>query len=245
LGCNNTQQFHNKPIEYYYNTTLYQQLAKAIIRNNVKRIDALIEEGANPNTIGKEGLTPLWLAYGYKNKKAMLALLHHGANPNYSHDGLSMLHMSAGNKVLDLAKLLLENNANPNIKTFDSKQSPIYSAIYHRDFELVKLLHQYGADINSKNKCDDTPIQLALGVRAFDIVFYLIENKAVLDNIDKNGGTLAWELYDSLENNLFSNQAKKNGLKLLQILQENGVEYPPLSPQENRERLGITEPCYN
>ncbi len=223
-----------------------QQLASAAAKGQVDSVNDLIKnQGVDPNTLGKEGMTPLWWAFSAKNVQGMKALMQNGAQADMTSDDITMLDMSVGSQYYELTKVLLEGGANPNRIKNDTKQTPIFSAIYGKQLKNVQLLDQFGANINVKDKCDGTPLSLALKARSFDIAFWLIEQGADVHVVNKNGGTLAWEIYDSLTNNLYSQSAKQSALKIKTILEKKGVTFPPLSPAQNRIKFGLTEPCYN
>jgi ankyrin repeat protein len=56
-------------------------LKDAIIKNNIKRVNYLLQNGANPNTQDKNGNTVLMIASSNCNTECIKLLLQAGANP--------------------------------------------------------------------------------------------------------------------------------------------------------------------
>jgi ankyrin repeat protein len=75
-------------------------------------------------------------------------LINAGANVNDADAfGMSALAMAAYNNRTDVAELLLERGADPNLAS--SEISPLHAAILHRDEKLVAALLARGADANA------------------------------------------------------------------------------------------------
>lgn len=73
----------------------------------------------------------------------------------------TLLHLAAGLGFTDLAKTLLDNNANPNIAA-NNGQTPIYLAAQKGHINMLSLLTRYGADVNFKSRTDKTPLHYAI-----------------------------------------------------------------------------------
>ncbi len=248
----------NKPITDFFDDEKVQQLALAAAEGDVDVIEDLIKnQGVDPNTLGKEANTPkgkeimtplryAWWTFTDDSVNGMKALLKHGAQADQTINGITLLDRSVlnpGERYHEISKVLLEGGANPNRVKSDSKKTPIFSALYGKQFERVKLLHQFGADVDFKEKCDKTPFMMALAIRSFDIAFWLVEQGVDVEAMTKYGGTAAWEIHDSLTNKLYSDWAREAGLKMKAILEKKGVVFPPLSPEENRKKFNLTGDC--
>jgi ankyrin repeat protein len=194
-------------------------------------------------------MTPLryaWWIFTDDSTQGMKALLENGAQADQTINGITLLNRSVdnpGEEYLEMSRVLLEGGANPNVVEKDTKETPIFSAIYGNQFESVKLLHQFGADLDFKNKCDKTPFQFAVQTRQFDIAFWLEEQGVDVQNMNKYGGTPARTIHDSLTENLYNDWAKEAGLKMKALLEKKGVEFPPLSPEENRKKFNMSGDC--
>jgi len=258
-GCDIMKSdFSKKPITDFFDDEKVQQLALAAAEGKVAVVEDLIKnQGVDPNALGKEANTPLgkeimtplryaWWTFTDDSVKGMKALLENGAQPDQTSDGVTLLEMSVGypgERYHEISRVLLAGGANPNRVESETKETPIFSALYGKQFENVKLLYQFGADIDFKNKCGETPFIFALDIRAFDVAFWLVEHGVDVKVMDKLGGTPAWEIHDSLTNGLYSDWAREAGLKMKAILEEKGVTFPPLSPEENRKKFNMTGDC--
>ena len=86
--------------------------------------------------------------------------------------------VSAANRV-SIAKLLIDNGANPNSVTIF--ESPLFPAIFFKHFEMVKFLISRGAEINMK--LGMSPLFYAMGTSSFEMVDYLIKYGADVNHI--------------------------------------------------------------
>ena len=256
-GCSDNSM-NNKPITDFFDDKKVQQLALAAAKGKVETVKDLIEnQGVDPDTLGKEVKSPLgkeimtplryaWWIFTDDSIQGMKALMQYGADADQTSDDVTLLSMSVGNpgeRYLEISKTLLEGGANVNRVETETKETPIFSALYGKQFKSVKLLHQFGADINFKNKCDETPFTFALETGSFDIAFWLVEQGVDVKTMDKHGGTAAWEIHDSLTNGLYNDSARESGLEMKAILEKKGVTFPPLSPEENRKKFNMSGDC--
>lgn len=62
-------------------------------------------------------------------------------------DDWTALHHAVNGKRTNIVKLLLEAKANPNLET-QMKRTPLHLACLRRSIDIVKLLVQYGVNIN-------------------------------------------------------------------------------------------------
>ncbi|UTR12595.1 ankyrin repeat domain-containing protein [Evansella sp. LMS18] len=121
------------------------------------------------NEENKDGLTPLGFAAHFGKKEAVQVLLDFGADINaLSHSKVeyipsnTALHAAiAGERDMDVIKLLLSNGAKTVI--FDSNgHTPLHTAAYHADNpELIKLLIDHRALVNVKVAGGKTALELA------------------------------------------------------------------------------------
>lgn len=97
----------------------------------------------------------------------------------YSNDGFTPLSLAAFFNQTETAKLLLENGADPNLQaTNPSKVNALHSAVARENYELCKLIIDYGIDVNATQMQNVTALHSAAHRGNLDIVRLLVENGA-------------------------------------------------------------------
>lgn len=89
----------------------------------------------------------------------------------------------------------LKNNGNPN-QLDEYGQTPIYRVIFNgspNQFEMLKCLVKYGADVNYKREDGTTPIFYARGRNAK----FLVENGALINEVSNHGTTPIFNCFDT------------------------------------------------
>jgi ankyrin repeat protein len=130
-------------------------------------------------------------------------LIQHGADVNaYTECGgtalLEACFMTFKAKHMKMIQFLLENGANPNIcYSSSSLGSPLHRVCQKGSLEAVKLLVEYGADLNYKETRNDrhgyykdSALLAAAKENHLDIVKYLIEHGADVHILDGFGFSL-------------------------------------------------------
>ena len=105
----------------------------------------------------------LFRAIEENDLKGVQAALDAGANVNVrGPNDTTPIHYAVVHAKEAVTALLLEHNARPNV--FDVNHlSPLHNAVALKNFSMVKLLEEAGADINLQQKMDaPTPLHLAL-----------------------------------------------------------------------------------
>jgi len=145
---------------------LDEELLKAAEKGDVDRVRELLRRGANPNTRGKDGITPLHLAAHHGYVGIARLLLEHGADVNArDKDGYTPLHWTAfyGKYDVarhDVARLLLNRGADVDARDrYDS--TPLHLAAFVGSLDVVKLLLECGADVNARDRYGKTPLDMA------------------------------------------------------------------------------------
>ncbi len=144
----------------YFTDKKVVALCNAAKKGDIKKIDKLLAEGVDINTVGKTGLNPLhWLLVMNKEfKKKRIGfkyLLEKGADPMQVHEksGLNVIHTTARYKNPDYLKMILKYG---HIKRKDlDAEIPneqfsvaLMQAMATNRFENFKLLLDAGADMN-------------------------------------------------------------------------------------------------
>ncbi|MBD0382305.1 ankyrin repeat domain-containing protein [Paenibacillus sedimenti] len=136
------------------------------------------------NTENGDGLTPLGFAAHFGHPQAVQVLLDHGADVNaVSHSKISYipsntaLHAAiAGERNVDVIKLLLDNKAQTTIMDGNG-HTCLHTAAFHDDnIELIQLLIEHGADVHARAEGGATPLSLALEQGNNKVAAFLRQN---------------------------------------------------------------------
>lgn len=142
----------------------------AVLALKKELIDLLLEKGAHPNAQSTDGEVPLnyvmddLVAQQVSKDDAFAiiqSLLKKGANPNIMDSSGNLplaLALRAGN--YNVARLLLEHEADPSIVLNKENWTPLHYAV-RRQKKLVPLLIEKGADPTKKDLTGFTPLAAA------------------------------------------------------------------------------------
>ena len=129
------------------------------------------------NEYSADGFTPLGLASYFGHYDIVKMLLAKGAEVNiYSKNEMQVapIHSAVSADNLEIARLLLENKADPNLIQSHGI-TPLHEAAGNGNTEMVQLLLKYQADPEAKMKDGAKPDELAMK-RHFSGVAELIRN---------------------------------------------------------------------
>lgn len=193
-------------------------LFNAIRRNDLVACQLAIDQNANLNISDNNDCFPLDWAFYCKHKDVAKLLIQHGAkhhnrtlfldNLKLDRDlifrfikyGMDLESIESGwrrplisDLILyrfdDLIELVLKKGANPNTLS-GILDSPLLFAISERKLNIVKLLVNYGANINICNRNDGTTsliIALEKCQNDIEIIEFLLKNGADPNIADKDG----------------------------------------------------------
>ena len=117
-------------------------------------------------------------SFGSDSMECARQLLLNGANANVLlKNGTSLLAMAAQNNSFDAVKLLLEFKADVNQKL----NMGLLAIHYAMTPEMLELLKQNGADLNSQEDNGGTPLHFALWENRIEAVRYLVNNNVKTD----------------------------------------------------------------
>jgi uncharacterized protein len=108
---------------------------------------------ANPNAINSvndRGSTPLILASYYNNKAVAVELIANGATIDTAIDMGTALMAAVVKGNYEIAKILLENSANPNLKDANQSTALVYATLF-KNKEIMLLLVKHKADVTLKD----------------------------------------------------------------------------------------------
>ena len=119
----------------------------AVKRGHLAAAKLLIEHGAKVNVGSRYWGYVLTIATVKARVDFMTLLLEHGANPNSTFDGESVLHVATKYGCLACVKLLVEAGADVNAPTYDnhySNRTPLHLAIRYGYPEVADYLMTHG-----------------------------------------------------------------------------------------------------
>ena len=175
----------------------------ALCSNHFSLARILLEHGADANAENNMGMTPLHVLSGSDIKdegtvlNLLLLLLEHGAEVNRRNKwNGTPLHLAIGNNQFRVAGILLENGgADTKAKNY-SGHTPLHilsqcnmDETDKKDiFNLSLLLIKHGAEVNSRDKNNKTPLHLAMRDQPM-LAETLLEHGADINAEDDEGQT--------------------------------------------------------
>ncbi|WP_447956330.1 ankyrin repeat domain-containing protein [Vreelandella sp. EE7] len=187
---------------YYFSEPAQRALAVAAGRGDIEAMQQALNQGADPNMPGKDGMTPLFWSVTDTlgvNIEGFRYLLEHGGDPNLvvvdeDKPGISTIHLiylaftQTNPAFLEAA---LEAGADPNTIVNTRKGNTL---LFERklDFYIdnVNLLIEHGADVNHRGQFQAPPLHRALYGSEYKTALALIKAGAdpTLEN-EVNGTT--------------------------------------------------------
>ena len=144
-----------------------------------ERLQALVEDGVNPNAIYGDGTTALHWASYHDNADAAGLLIESGADVNATTDlGATPLWLAAENGSLEMANLLIEAGADPNITLLSGEtivMTAAQSGSVGDNGEVVRAVLAAGADPNAAVTREQTALMWAANRGHAEAVAALIE----------------------------------------------------------------------
>ena len=120
-------------------------------QNDVSRLMELWKIDADTlSSKNENGFTPLILAIYYGHQEASIYLIEQGVEVNYISQEGTALNGAAVKGYVQLAKMLLENGADPNLSDASGNTPLIYSAMIGHE-EMAELLLNHKANKNQKD----------------------------------------------------------------------------------------------
>lgn len=96
-------------------------------------------------------------------------MLNNGFNPNQYYNETSILSFALINHKMEAVKIMLNNNANPDL------DNPFFTAVFMEDYDIMQAFIDKNADINVEYK-GETPLSYAVNQNDIDLIKFLIEN---------------------------------------------------------------------
>lgn len=220
----NTRRMTLEPERFFEGREL--ALARAVQANQLDEVRRLAKD-VELNQFHKENMTPLIWAMLIDREKSFRELLRLGANPNLK-DGQNVqpVAIAAGssdnNKYM---KILLENGGDPN--SWQKDKPAIHNAFDREYYKNVAMLIAAKADINIRDKQDDTILISAGYQERFDKAIEFIQAGADV-HVTSDGGGIALEVQESTPN--VGSKTYEDQARLKKILMDKGIRFPVPHP---------------
>lgn len=161
---------------------------------NTEEIKSLLEKGYDINFRCKESYpewTPLMIAAANNHYDAVKLLLEKGANPNLQNQfGRTALQFAVRYKFFPIIEILLDNNADPFIISYENNKAPnsamayaLIGAIEDAEmYEILKYLVHRTEKFNFEF-WEDTPLMISVAYDDYDFTKYLLEHGADINHV--------------------------------------------------------------
>ena len=147
------------------------------------QISELLSQGCDINEIAEDGQTPLIKASYFSNDVEVLQLmLGAGANISARDDmGRTVLFGAIFANKLDNVRFFIQNGASVNARLLNDGLTPLLAACEVASLEIVKLLLDSGAGVNTKDMHGYSPIMVAVQANREDVASELLQHGAKID----------------------------------------------------------------
>ena len=183
-----------------------EELFEAIENNDFKKTKKIVETGIDINTQDKRGKTALHIAVRYNN--------------------------------FDITEYLLKMEANPNIYDYsmpykdELKDSSLTIASFYCNYKMIKLLIDYGADVNACHSGYDTVLQHLSMLGKLKAIKLLVKKGANINACDPDGETAL----------MYATFCRKNPDKIIKLLVSLGAD---IEARNKNEMTALMLACKN
>lgn len=171
--------------------TILHEVAEISYHNTIfpSVVDKVLKLGADVDAVDEDGYTPLFLALDGNNFYTARKLIAAGCDVNHvSGAGETPILICARQSVLNGMGVLLDSNR-VDLSCRYKSNTAFYYAVHFDDISLLKRLIEQGADINSQNKDNRTPLMRAIKRSKIETMQFLLENNANVNLVDSFNNT--------------------------------------------------------
>lgn len=192
---------------------------------NTKVLDELVLRGFPYKSLNKNGGNAMLFATtgsrkGYRSLEDFKYLVFLGVKANITDkDGINPIHnLSYGNKDIEAYKYFRSKGV--GVGNADNKgNTPLMKAAKRNSLEIITWLVNHSENINHTNIKGQTCFTNAMG-NDIEVMEYLIEKKADIHTIDKEGNNIAYYLFKYLSNKNINELKPK-----MELLTNNGFDF--------------------
>lgn len=121
-------------------------------------------------------------------------LVEHGANVHLSTQfGMDPLFLAVKSKNVEIVKLMLEREANPNLKRAEDPPTPLHWAAKERDIEVMRTLLEAGAEVDMTDWEGNTPLFFVVEADDLEATKLLLSYGASI-RIQRRDGDTAFDI---------------------------------------------------
>ncbi|XP_076827966.1 B-cell lymphoma 3 protein homolog [Brachyhypopomus gauderio] len=170
-----------------YNNLRQTPLHLAVITHQPRIVLALLQGGADPGALDRNGQTTLHLCCEHNQAECLSVILCHLARPprcwsglldSRNYEGMTPLHLAVQDRNKKLAKMLLDSGADINAVDVKSGRSPLVHAVEISCMDMVNFLIENGCSVNSQSYSGNTALHMACGRGDVEAVRVLLRNGA-------------------------------------------------------------------
>ncbi|WP_194832259.1 ankyrin repeat domain-containing protein [Nocardia sp. XZ_19_369] len=210
------------------------KLAKAVVKDDVAKVNKLLADGADLGGVGVCGWNVLMLALAARKRKAFRALLDAGADTAHrDEDGATVLHMAARIEDSWYLQTLLEYPVDVNAIDPSSGATPLIAA--RGNYEQFRMLLAAGADPNIPDLSGGTALHHAAELARYQQVLDLLDAGADPNRTDESDETFQGYLHrpDPLDQ---GTELRNQRAQITSWLREHGIAIEPLPEHVARAR---------
>lgn len=160
--CNKKKEIMSKGGRPYKVHEDLNYLRSAVMNGDISKVQEIINKHGIEAFDGDKRTAIIWAAF-FGQINILNWLINNGADINHQDNiGYSSLHFCSQEQNAEVASILLENGANPNILDKHAN-TPLWTALFTSkgNFDLVKILRINGANPKQKNKYGTSPDDMA------------------------------------------------------------------------------------
>ena len=162
---------------------------RACEEEKIDAINVLLRAGADPNITDANGNTVLHhTVHSDSSTEILEVLINHGADVNAKNDKNATALIKACNKGnVDVMNVLLRAGADLNIADANGNTVLYHAAEGDNSTEILEILITHGADVNAKNKKNQTTLMITLKTEDIDAINVLLRGGADPNIADTKG----------------------------------------------------------
>lgn len=177
------------------NYTHGQNIFNSIRSGNENELKTLLKNGEDAEQFNENGLTPLWMAVFKNDTTSVKILIENGADVNgLTKKGLTPIIVGSMANATESVRILIKNGADVNWKSaVVGNQQPIRFASKKGTIELIKMLLDAGADMESNAKDGVTPLLAAVYANNYSLAKFYFEQGAKVNILARDGECIIHE----------------------------------------------------